>query len=249
MEYVNFNNKIDSDEAVYNKRLEFESNKILNIDEFLTQESVDKIYHFLNNMPEDWWYSVFYIQPENNSESDGSRVEPIYIRNFQENKEIINSHYLTTLNRFSNNYFSYSFNRTFENHYTDCSCELCKFTSFFKSEKFISKISHLTGYNLTKTNEIFASRYVSGNFLSPHHDRNKGKIGLTFNLTPNWLPQYGGILHILSDDSKEIVRSYVPKYNCAVLFDIPTQSGIPHFVSHVAPGINKKRLAITFWLE
>jgi Rps23 Pro-64 3,4-dihydroxylase Tpa1-like proline 4-hydroxylase len=244
MEYYKFHDTIENQEVVNNKRLEFERNKILNIDDFLSQESVDKIYNFLDNMHEDWWYSYFNFQNEKNPEN-----KPISFRNFPENNENNNLHHQMTLDTFSKNMFSYSFNRTYQDHYSTCSCQLCNFICFLKSPLFISKISDLTGYNLTMINEIFASKYVSGNFLSPHHDLNKGKIGFTFYLTPNWSAQYGGILHILSDDYKDIVRSYVPKNNCAVLFDIPSQSGIPHFVSHVAPGITKKRLAITCWFE
>jgi Rps23 Pro-64 3,4-dihydroxylase Tpa1-like proline 4-hydroxylase len=239
-----FNNELIDITSIKNIKSDYEKNKIIYLNNFLDNVSAEKIYNFLNTMPEDWWYSFFNIQsnliPLNN---------PIQLRNLNENKETHKFYSQMALDTFSNKLFSYSMNRTTEQHYLTCKCELCNFNAFLRSQKFISKISELTGIELTKTNEIFASKYESGNFLSPHHDKNKGKIGITFYLTKNWAPQFGGILHILSENYMEITHSFMPKFNHAVIFDIPTQAGIPHFVSHIAPNVKEKRIAITCWLE
>ena len=103
--------------------------------------------------------------------------------------------------------------------------------------------------NVDKTNEVFASRFMPGHFLSPHHDEGKGKIGFVYSLSKFWRPEWGGALHFMRDDYKTVTRIISPVYNRLTLFDIPSRNGIPHFVSHVVPGANVKRLSVTGWFD
>lgn len=234
------------------QRATFDQTKIIYVDNLLSEESANKIGNFLQTMPDNWWSSTFFIQQNNDDApalTDVPYSDAFSHRNIQENKDKCEKCQQMALQTFAQKKFSYSFNRTYEDHYATCHCDLCSFVGFLKTPEFVAKVAELTGYELSRTNEIFASKYISGSFLSPHHDKVKGKIGMTFYLTRNWAPQYGGILHILSSDYKEIVNSFVPKFNHAVFFDIPQQEGIPHFVSHIAPGIPNKRLAVTCWFD
>lgn len=237
---------------IYNKRIEFEINKIIHIKDFFNQETTNKIENFFYNvMPDDWWSSTFRF--EYDAEKIGTNVIPngesFGEMNLSSNNEKINLYKKMALESFHNKKFSYFFNRTYENHWNTCVCLLCHLIPFMKSKQFITKISEITGYELTQITEIFASKYESGNFLSTHNDNVKGKLGLTIYFTKNWNPEYGGILHILSRDNKEIIRSYNPQFNYAVLFDIEDQKGVPHFISRIIPDIQEKRFAITCWLE
>jgi len=220
----------------------YEENKSVHIENFLSDENSNTIYNFLDNMSDSWWSRSINIQSR-----DFQNIENI--TDNECNKPVIQELTNLAYQSFSNNIFSYSFYRTFENHYNTCVCDLCKFTNFLRSEDFIKQISEITNTELTKTNEIFASKYTSGCFLGDHHDKNKGKIGIILYLTKDWKPCYGGILHIMDTSGNEIIKSVVPKFNNLFIFDIPHQSGIPHFVSHVAPKVKQKRYAISCWME
>jgi Rps23 Pro-64 3,4-dihydroxylase Tpa1-like proline 4-hydroxylase len=220
----------------------YQEEKIIEIENFLSSENSNNIYDFLDNIPDNWWSRSINIQS-----NDFQNVQNI--SDIECNKPVIQELTNLSYQSLNNNIFSYSFYRTFENHYNTCICELCKFAKFLRSEEFIKYISELTNIELTKTNEIFASKYTSGCFLGPHHDKTKGKIGIILYLTKDWKPYYGGILHIMDSTESEIIKSVVPKFNNLVVFDIPHQNGIPHYVSHVCPKITHKRYAISFWMS
>lgn len=114
------------------------------------------------------------------------------------------------------------------------------------SPYFMDLIYKITNIKVTQLNQVFLSKYKSGNFLAPHSDINNGKIAFVFNFSVNWKPQYGGILHFLSEDRTNIIDSYVPMFNSMMIFEIP-KDGIPHFVSHIAPNVKRSRYALTGW--
>ena len=114
------------------------------------------------------------------------------------------------------------------------------------SPYFLDLIYKITNIKVTQLNQVFLSKYKSGNFLAPHSDINNGKIAFVFNFSVNWKPQYGGILHFLSEDRTNIIDSFVPMFNSMMIFEIP-KDGIPHFVSHVVPNVKRSRYALTGW--
>jgi Rps23 Pro-64 3,4-dihydroxylase Tpa1-like proline 4-hydroxylase len=216
--------------------------KIAEIDNFLDLTSAENIHHFLSTMTENWWSRSIYINTQ-------EYPEVIYKRRFEENIIEINKLNDLAYRSFTNNIFSYSFDRTLNDHYETCVCQLCCFNHFLKSESFMNTVSKIVGESLTEVKEHFASRYTDGCFLSPHHDKNKGKIGFILYLTKNWKPEYGGNLHMMESDQFTVKKTIVPKFNTLVLFDIPNHVGVPHFVSHVSPRVTNKRFAISGWLE
>jgi Rps23 Pro-64 3,4-dihydroxylase Tpa1-like proline 4-hydroxylase len=115
------------------------------------------------------------------------------------------------------------------------------------SPEFINFLNEITGLELIGLSTLFLSKYKSGNFLSPHSDKGNGKLAFVINITPNWKPQYGGILHFMNDERTEIIQSFVPEFNSFVIFNVPEPNGIPHFVSHIAPNVRFNRFAITGW--
>lgn len=148
--------------------------------------------------------------------------------------------------KFKNDHFSYIFHRSMNN-------QKPSFLEYalrknMASEEFIGYLNKITNLNLKKLNTLFLSKYKGGNFLSPHSDKGNGKLAFVLNLTKNWKPQYGGILHFMNEEKTEIIESYIPLYNNLMLFEVP-EAGIPHFVSHVVPYIKQERYSITGWYE
>lgn len=209
------------------------------IRDFLTPETSEELYNFFvgGGMPEDWWYSSSYPG------ADGAG----FIRNFPENKDSIDYQRRHSENLFNQGQFTYHFYRTAGDHHSSCNCSECIFRIFLNSEESLNFLSAVAKDTLKGFNTVFASRYSSGCFLSPHHDDSLGKLGFVLQLTKNWKPQWGGVLHFLDDSLTKIEYSEVPTFNTLTLFHIPQGKGKWHYVSHVSPGVTSHRVAYSGW--
>ena len=205
---------------------------------FIFRDHASQIYHFLNNgIPEHWWSTAVHPGKE----------QKIFVLNGKHTQTIEDKKKFP-LEEFGKAHFSYTFDRTINNHYKNCTCYMCQFTQFIRTEDFLKNIAMITGENVTSNYTLFASRYTSGDYLSIHTDQGNGKIAFVYNLTAHWKPQYGGCLTMLEDDNYTIKKTFVPGFNTLLMFKVKP-GGTPHFVSHVAPGVNGKRLSITGWFE
>lgn len=209
------------------------------IRDFLLDEHIEKLNKFFNDsMPNDWWYS---------STCPGTEGKVKYIRNLESNQPVIDKEKEFAENVFNSGGYAYHFYRSIGDHYATCVCEECWFRDWLKSDEIISFLEKVSGFKLTSFSTMFASKYSSGCFLGPHHDDTLGKVGFVLQLTKNWLPQWGGILHFLNDNLNRIEYSESPTFNTLTLFHIPEGTGKWHYVSHVAPGITKNRIAYSGW--
>jgi hypothetical protein len=221
----------------------FRRNKSIQISDFLKEEEATKLYDWLNGgMPEDWWFTSVHNPLEKDYKGATN------IRNKPEARELINIKIKEANEAFLNGSFSYVFDRTTA-HAAKCDCLECQFLKFLKNEFMLFFVKSVTGTNVKKTNEVFSSRFLSNFFLSPHHDKGKGKIGFVYSLSRFWRPEWGGNLHFMEDDYKTVTETIVPVFNKLTLFDIPSKDGVPHYVSHVVPSVETKRLSITGWFE
>jgi Rps23 Pro-64 3,4-dihydroxylase Tpa1-like proline 4-hydroxylase len=219
-------------------REEFISTGSVTIRNFLDFESADKIRKFFEeDMPSDWWYSASC--PGN----DG--VD--YIRNFETNSDLIKASMKKSNETFANGGFSYFFYRTLGDHVEGCYCDECHFRKWLKSEEVLQFIQEVSGIPCTNYDTVFGSKYSEGCFLSPHHDQDLGNVGFVFQLTRDWNPEWGGLLHFMSDDRKRITGVEVPTFNSLTLFYLPDGKGTWHYVSHVNPEVKRSRLAYTGW--
>jgi SM-20-related protein len=210
------------------------------IRDFLQPDYAEDLWQFFHNeMPSDWWYSSTF--PNKNGEISN-------IRNLSENRQEILQEIDYVNSLMGAGRFSYQFYRTLGNHATTCYCKECELRKWLNSEELLSFISQVTGERYTHYGTIFASRYSAGSFLSPHHDHKNGDIGFVLQLTKDWQPQWGGLLHFLDKESQRKVEgTEVPTFNTLTLFDIPEDGGRWHYVSHVNPGVTESRLAVTGW--
>jgi hypothetical protein len=218
----------------------FNSQNFVVVRNILCEKAAEDIYHFLNvTMGEArWWYrAANYVgSPEyylDNGQSQEALDNAIKLVNDASGKEG----------------FFYTFRRTLDNHYKECQCMCCSFNEFLKGKPLLDFISKIIGEEVTTPVEVFSNYYGKGDFLGPHHDGMKGKVGFVLYLTKNWKPQYGGNLHFLTEDWLSIREVFVPGFNTLLLFKLPEDGkGIPHFVSRVETG-EEKRLAISGWFK
>jgi len=226
-------------------RSQYEKSKSIVIEDFLDDKSVETLYNFFtNDMPEDWWHTSYRIPSLNNDVQ--------HIRRTAENVKHINNIYNFGWKDFNKGLFTYIFDRSL-NHYSSCTCIECKFKQFLVSDEMKTFIYNITGEKITTLGEVFSSRYTSGQFLSPHHDIDKGKFSLVYSLSKNWKPEWGGNLYLLEDDWVTIKKCILSSYNrlALTLMNSPIQGkkGTPHFVSQIANGVTEPRLSITGWVS
>src|SRR4029453_94114 len=91
---------------------------------------------------------------------------------------------------------------------------LAEFVSFLSSPEMIAFFQDLTGANDIALADGHASRYQPGHFLTAHDDTNVDmgrRAAYVLNLTPQWLPDWGGVLQFY-DERGNIIRGFPPAF-------------------------------------
>ena len=213
-------------------KLIFDKNKKLKIKNFLRIEIAEAIYKQAN-LNKNWVLSsgINKNKYEKVDNSLNQKANLLQVKN-------VNS-------SFGNDQFSYIFYRGMN----ASNMSYLEFTlrQNLSSPQFIETLNKITGLKLTTLTTLFLSKYTAGSFLSPHSDNGNGTLAFVLNLTKFWKPQYGGILHFTNEDRNEIIESYIPGFNNFMIFYVPENKGIPHFVSHVSPNVKFPRFAVSGW--
>jgi Rps23 Pro-64 3,4-dihydroxylase Tpa1-like proline 4-hydroxylase len=111
----------------------------------------------------------------------------------------------------------------------------------------LQALREMTGYDSIARMDLMAARYLPGHFLTPHddsHEHEGREVAYILNLTHDWQPEWGGLLHLMDDSRQRITHSLIPRYNSMVLFRPPRW----HFVSQVANFARKPRYTLTGWM-
>jgi len=214
--------------------IEFNNNKKIKISNFLNSNFAELLFKHAV-VEKNWTLS---------SGIDKTKYEK---PNTKQNEKINTLQIKNVNNAFEKGQFSYIFYRSMNS----INMYYIEFTlrKYLNSEIFINKLNDITGLGLTKLTTLFMSKYSTGNFLSPHSDRGNGILAFVINITKFWKPYYGGNLHFLNENRTEIIDTYVPEFNNLIIFHVPEEYGIPHYVSHVAPNIKLSRYAVTGWFN
>ena len=125
--------------------------------------------------------------------------------------------------------------------------ELNEFEEFINSSEVLDLIRTITRIREIRFADCQATLYRPGHFLRAHNDdveRAGRLVAYTFNFTPNWRADYGGILHFL-DEQEHVDEGYLPKFNALNLFKIPAR----HAVSYVTPYAAGGRYSIIGWFR
>ena len=228
----------------------FAANKSIVIEDFFEPDFAEELYKFFTiDMDYTWWFTSFRGPVLGDREDKTYRNgETQFLQRTESNLDQIEFETQKTYHSLNEGSFSYVFDRTTK-HKDTCPCKECEFKKYFGGTTALDFLSILTCKHLTKKGEFFCSRYSSGQFLGPHHDLNKGKVGFVINLTKDWKPEYGGLLQFLTDDYKHVTKTILPEFNKITLFEIPEEKGIPHCVSHVNPGVKVNRISYTGWFS
>jgi Rps23 Pro-64 3,4-dihydroxylase Tpa1-like proline 4-hydroxylase len=184
----------------------------------------DEIYKAIYKMTYDWWF-YSYKYGDN---------PPEYLRYSLEQSQDIKQIQNKIQASVQANYFTYKFSRTYM-HKEACECFVCSRIYSLLTNKFTELFGPVT------LGEYFISSYEAGDFLSEHHDKEKG-IAFSWNLSKDWKQEYGGVLSLKYPEG---IFSVVPSFNTLSIFNI--QEPTDHWVSEVSSLAPSKRLAVTGW--
>lgn len=116
---------------------------------------------------------------------------------------------------------------------------------YFNSPEFFALVRDLTGDRELMMVGAQATRYLPGQFLRVHddrHDEENRRYAYVLNLSRDWQPDWGGMLHFV-DDNGGPHEAFLPRFNSLSLFKVPMK----HYVGFVTPWARGPRLAITGW--
>jgi Rps23 Pro-64 3,4-dihydroxylase Tpa1-like proline 4-hydroxylase len=189
-------------------------NNIISVKNFLNAELAEKIESDMKKIAKEWWYISMY--PAN---SNMLKQETKYYDGLYNNPQFIDEkEYNKTW--FNQGNFGYMFKRTIDNHYETCYCEMCNLKKYFDSSEVKDELSKIVGEKVTHFNTTFCSKYENDDYLSIHHDKGNGDYAFVFQLTKDWNPSYGGLLHFYDETTKEVYKSVNPIFNSLTIFKI-----------------------------
>jgi SM-20-related protein len=117
---------------------------------------------------------------------------------------------------------------------------------FVNAQEFLTFMRTVTGLPQINRAAIRATRFRVGHFEMFHAatfsaDRTgRRAAAFSINLTPEWKPEWGGLLAFRRHDAGSIV-AYMPTFNSLDVFGFP----VGYWISHVAPFASAVRLAIS----
>ena len=164
-------------------------NTIISVKDFFVKEFVEQIESEMQKIAKEWWYVSMYpansnMLKQNTGYYDGLYTDPTFLEQKAYNKSW-----------FDVGNFGYMFKRTIDNHYESCYCVMCNLKKYFNSSEVKDELSKIVGEEVTHFNETFCSKYENDDYLSIHHDKGNGDYAFVFQLTKDWNPSYGGLLH------------------------------------------------------
>jgi len=120
---------------------------------------------------------------------------------------------------------------------------------YFNSSSYLNFFHQLTNDAEIKKCSAQATWYAPGNFLNYHtdvgSDEEDRRFAYVLNLSKEWRPDWGGLLHFVDEDKNTITETFIPKFNSLSIFKVPQG----HYVSYVAPYTMKPRFSITGWFR
>jgi hypothetical protein len=216
-------------------------NNIISVKNFLNAELAEKIESDMKKIAKEWWYISMYPANSNMLKQETKYYDGLYSNpHFLEQKEYNKSW-------FNGGNFGYMFKRTINNHCVGCYCVMCKLKEFFDSPEVKDELSKIVGEKVTRFDTTFCSKYENDDYLSIHHDKGNGDYAFVFQLTKDWNPSYGGLLHFYDKSTNEVYKTINPIFNSLTIFKIKNVPNTDHFVSMNVT--SHARYAFTGWFS
>lgn len=213
--------------------------EIFTAKDFLFEKTAMRLAKQIKEIDKTWWGVAIYPTRDN-------KLYNVRYSDTLYDQEEFKSTHSYALERLNKGLFSYMFKRSGK-HYDTCSCAMCSLRKMFDSVEVKHALSQIVGETVTELNETFCSKYETGDYLSIHHDKNKGDYAFVYQLTENWNPAFGGLLHFYDNASKKVYETVNPIFNNLTIFKIKGIDNTDHFVSsNVSTHV---RYAFTGWFS
>lgn len=124
---------------------------------------------------------------------------------------------------------------------------LAEIYRWLSSHEVLTAVQAITGNPGLKSLSAQISSFAPGDFLTRHRDEvtaERRRIAFVLNLTPEWHPDWGGLLQFFHDNG-DTRDAWSPLFNSLCLFDVKHV----HSVTTIAPFTPKPRLAISGWFH
>ena len=115
-----------------------------------------------------------------------------------------------------------------------------------KSSEVVAFLEAVTGVEEPHFVDGQVTAYGQGDFLTAHDDDvigSRRKAAFVFGLTPQWRPEWGGLL-LFHEPGQIEISGLVPQFNTLDLFSVPRF----HSVSQVTRAAPRRRYCVTGWL-
>ncbi len=205
----------------------YSKNGFVSIDGLFQLEELGKLNRYLRDMQCEWFRIVRFDEYQKDCRLDDPELPSLL--------EQLQSRRLTAK-------LAYSFERTLP-HNEGCGCELCGFWETMLSSPIAKLVEQVSGHTIERFETYYATRFKRGDFLTVHTDPH-AKVGFVLNLTEDWRPDWGGLLHITDRAGKTVLSTLTPALGMIFLFEISRQP-VPHFVSEVCCDVPRLRTALT----
>lgn len=110
------------------------------------------------------------------------------------------------------------------------------------AEHFLPRLSEATGKKLTQF-DARCYRLQPGHFFRSHIDAYAADVGIVYYINREWSLDWGGLLHIASNEDLDFLDTIVPRFNRLVLLH-HGKFRFPHIVSAVSEFALKPRYTI-----
>lgn len=201
---------------------------------FLNYDYAKNLLSNIKSMPADWLTTAHKFNGEDVKYSRDTQFD--VDNKLKHDKKLYNS--------MQDQHFTYRFKRSME-HVEGCNCFECEFKEKDLKGYMKSFIEKKFGFNNAVLTESFISCYGKGDFLSTHTDKQKGGVAFVYNLTTDWRPEYGGLLHVENKEKGEYT-AIAPEFNSLVIMELG-DGGLAHFVSEVSKYAPHSRISISGW--
>jgi len=235
------NPKLDINKLAAN----FAENNFVVIDNYLKPEFIGRLYSEFANSSKTLWATA--LRDHSSEDFYGERSKLKASKNadalFKAKYKLKLKKLLKECQNFSGKgVYSFAYERTSTKKLADTAIE-SEFKNFLVSEGNFSFLSSVVGQQLTNLVDSYMSKFSSGHFVSVRQDNIKAKVHFILNLTPEWLPQWGGMFHLCSKDFISGVNLMPAKFNTLIIVkNLDKFRSSPYFISHVAPEVEKQKM-------
>ncbi|GHF10380.1 2OG-Fe(II) oxygenase [Kordiimonas sediminis] len=217
----------------------YATSKRLQIQNFLTEESAQHLYHCLaNQVP--WGFAYQDDGPKYKRAEELTKMSPA------DQNVLLQRLYKGAQNGFQYAYNCYPILDAYLQKWGQVPL-LDRYLEFLNDQPMLDFIRTLTGRKDITKGDSQATRYGPGQFLKYHTDdvvEEKRVAAFVLNLTPKWDKDWGGYLQFY-DKSGDIEQAFLPRFNTLNIFTVPQD----HSVSYVANYATGQRYALTGWFR